>query len=89
MIKNESGIKDYIINVSTQNYISIHIDEMLYFIHLNERSNVDLVNKINLNSKNLQIFRIISDKSHNSAIILSCINSKFFLSKFCDNKEKI
>ena len=61
MIKNESGIKDYIINVNTQNYFSIHIGEMLYFIHLNERSNVDLVNKINLNSNNLQIFRIISD----------------------------
>ena len=88
MIKNKSGIKDYIINVNTQNYISIQIDEMLYFIHLNERSNVDLVNKINLNSKNLQISRIISDKSHNSTIILSCINSKLFLSKLFDNKEK-
>ena len=88
MIKNEGVVKDYIINVSTLNYISINIGEMLYFVHLDEKSNVDIVNKINLNSKNLQISRIISDKVNNSTIILSYINSKLFLSKIYDDKEK-
>ena len=88
MIKNEGVVKDYIINVSTLNYISINIGEMLYFVHLDEKSNVDIVNKINLNSKNLQISRIISDKVNNITIILSYINSKLFLSKIYDDKEK-
>ena len=89
MIKNEEGIKDYYININTSNYISINIGEVLFFFHLNKKSSVDMVNKINLNSKNLQISRIISDKSNDCCILLSYINSKLYLSKFYDNKENI
>lgn len=89
MIKNEGGIKDYYININTANYISINIGEMLFFFHLNENSSVDMVNKINLNSKNLQISRIISDKSNDCCILLSYINSKLYLSKLYDDKENI
>ena len=88
MIKNESRVKNYTINVNTQNYISIHIGEILYFIHLNARSNIDIVSKLVLNSKNLQISRVISDKSCNCSIVLSYINSKLFLTKLYENKEK-
>jgi hypothetical protein len=48
-----------------------------------------MVNKINLNSKNLQISRIISDKSNDCCILLSYINSKLYLSKLYDDKENI
>ena len=88
MIKNIGCSKDYNININTLNYISIHIDEMLLFIHLDENSSVDMINKYNLNSKKLQISRIISDKSNECCILLSYINSKLYLSKFIDDKEK-
>ena len=88
MIKNVGCLKDYCININTLNYISIQIDEMLLFIHLDENSSVDMINKYNLNSKKLQISRIIPDKSNEWCILLSYINSKLYLSKFIDDKEK-
>ena len=88
MIKNEGCLKNYSININVLNYISIQIDEMLLFIHLDENSSVDMINKYNLNSKKLQITRIISDKSNEWCLLLSYINSKLYLSKFIDDKEK-
>ena len=88
IVKNEGGLKDYYININTLNYISIQIDEMLYFIHLDENSSVDMINKFYLNSKDLQISRVISDKSYDWTILISYINSKLYLSKFYDDKEK-
>ena len=88
-VKNASNIKNYNINVNSLNYISIHIGEMLFFIHLDENSSVDMLNKFYLNSKTLQISNIISDKSNEWSILISYINSKLYISTFYDNKENI
>ena len=87
MIKNIGGIKEHNIIINTMNYISVHIGENLFFIHLNKRSSVDTINKIYLNSSNLQLSNFFSDKSNNCSVLLSSINSKLFLSTFYDNNE--
>ena len=89
MIKNIGGIKEHNININTLNYVSVHIGENLFFIHLNKKSSVDSINKIYLNSNNLQLSNIISDKLINCSILLSFMNSKLFLSTFYDNNENL
>ena len=88
-IRNEGVIKNYIINVNSLNYISIQIGEIVFFIHLDENSSVDMINKFNLNTKNLQISNIISDKSNEWSIFLSYKNSKIYLSTLYDDKNNI
>ena len=89
MIKNIGGIKEHNININALNYISVQIGENLFFIHLNKKSSVDVIHKIYLNSSNLQLSNIKSEKLDNCSIILSNINSKIFLSTFYDNNENI
>lgn len=89
MIKNIGGIKEYNININTLNCISVHIGENLFFIHLNKKTSVDAINKIYLNSNNLQLSNIIPDKSNNCCILLSYMNTKLFLSIFYDNNDNI
>ena len=86
-VRNEGAIKNYIINVNSLNFISIQIGEILFFIHLDEKSSVDMINKFYLNSKFLQISNIISDKSTEWSILLSYKNSKLYLSTFYDDKN--
>ena len=65
MIKNIGGIKEHNININTLNYISVHIRENFFFIHLNKKSSVDAINKIYLNSNNYncQILYLINQLS--------------------------
>jgi len=86
-IKNEGGIKDYNITINTLNNISIQMNEKLLFIHLDQNSSVDMVNKFSLNLKNLQILTNVFDKSNDWSISLSYIKDKFYLSKFFEDKE--
>ena len=86
-IKNEGGIKDYNITINTLKYISIQMNEKLLFIHLDQNSSVDMVNKFSLNLKNLQILTNVFDKSSEWSISLSYIKDKFYLSKFFEDKE--
>ena len=86
-IKNEGGIKDYNITINTLKYISIQMNEKLVFIHLDQNSSVDMVNKFSLNLKNLQILTNVFDKSSEWSISLSYIKDKFYLSKFFEDKE--
>ena len=86
-IKNEGGIKDYNITINTLKYISIQMNEKLLFIHLDQNSSVDMVNKFLLNLKNLQILTNVFDKSNEWSISLSYIKDKFYLSKFFEDKE--
>jgi hypothetical protein len=89
MIKNIGGIKDHNININALNYISVQIGENLFFIHLNKKSSVEAIHKIYLNSNNLQLSNIKSEKLDNYSIILSNINSKIFLSTFYDSDKNI
>ena len=86
-IKNEGRIKDYNITINTLKYISIQMNEKLLFIHLDQNSSVDMVNKFSLNLKNLQILTNVFDKSSEWSISLSYIKDKFYLSKFLEDKE--
>ena len=86
-IKNEGRIKDYNITINTLKYISIQMNEKLLFIHLDQNSSVDMVNKFSLNLKNLQILTNVFDKSSEWSISLSYIKDKFYLSKFLEEKE--
>lgn len=86
-IKNEGGIKDYNITINTLNYISIQMNEKLLFIHLDQNSSVDMINKFSLNLKNLEILTNVFDKSNEWSISLSYIKDKFYLSKFFEDKE--
>ena len=87
IIPSEGGIKDYNISVNCLNYISIQFGGVLYFIHLDENSSVDKINKLYLNSKDSKISKIISDKSNDWTIFVVYINSKVYYSKFYDDKE--
>lgn len=63
------------------------MNEKLLFIHLDQNSSVDMVNKFSLNLKNLQILTNVFDKSSEWSISLSYIKDKFYLSKFFEDKE--
>jgi chemotaxis protein histidine kinase CheA len=75
--------------VNSLNYISIQIGEIVFFIHLDKNSSVDMINQFNLNTKNLQISNIISDKLNEWSIFLSYKNSKIYLSTLYDDKNTI
>lgn len=87
IIKNEGGIKDYNITINSLNYLSIQINDILFCVHLDQNSSVDVINKYYLNFNNLQILRNVFDKSNDCGISLSYIKDKFYISKFYDDKE--
>ena len=91
-IKNEDKIKDneILFNINLENCISINMKEKLFFININKKDSVDSINIIILNSKDLEISRIFSEKYQEWSLIVSFIQEeKIYFSKFCDDLEKI
>lgn len=90
-IKNEDKIKDsdILFNVNLANSISIKMKEKLFFININEKGSIDSINKIKLNTKELEIQRIFSEKFKEWSLLVLFIQEKIYISKFSDRFEKM
>jgi len=87
-ILNNEGIKEYDFNINTNNYLSINLGKNLFFIHLDEKGIIDMINLIQIDSKKLNIRKYYYDKSQDLSLLIFFINGEIYFSKFIDEFEK-
>ena len=89
-IKNEGGIKEDInINTNLSNYIYINLNETLYSIHLDQKGEIDIINKFKLNLKSLEIEKNYFEKLNEMNLFLFFIKNNIFISKISDEFNKL
>ena len=87
-ILNEDIIKEYKFNINFSNYISINLVEKIYFIHLDQKGVVDVVNSIQIDIKKLNIKKYYYEKSQELNLLILFRDDKIFITKFIDEFYK-
>ena len=80
-IKNETGNKNYSININMDKDISIQTGDSNIYIQLGKNSSVEKIFKLNTNAKQLQISKLFYAKFKRWFIILSLLGENLYISK--------
>ena len=87
-IINNEGIKEYNFNANISNYMSINIGTKLYFIHLDQNGDIDMINLFHIDSKRINILKCLYDKAQDLSLLISFKKGQIYISKFFDEFYK-